>query len=130
MRSTPKALLLAALLAGITLGIAAVLSGEAALPFFAVLLGTTAGVYLGFAIDDGRLREELLEIANIIFIAALAVLGLKSSPMFLAAGFLWHGVWDFAHHPKAVQTQVVKWYPPACVVYDWILAGFIFLRWR
>lgn len=29
------------------------------------------------------------------------------------------------HHPKVIKTEVVRWFPPLCAIFDWIVAVFI-----
>ena len=43
-------------------------------------------------------------------------------------GYVLHGTWDLLHHERGIQTQIVGWYPPVCVVYDWIV-GLAVLVW-
>ncbi len=97
------------------------------LELLVILLAVIASIYLGFALIDGRRREIMIEISGMFFFLALAVFGLWFSPIFLIAGYLAHGVWDIIHNPKIIQTEVVEWYKVLCLVYDWIIAGFILL---
>jgi len=101
-----------------------------AVSLFAVLLGVTAGVYFGFALHDGRWLVILAETFLVLPFILLAVAALSLNVHLLAIGFFLHGLWDLAHHPRAVPTKLVPWYPPACLVFDWILAAFIFFYWR
>jgi len=101
-----------------------------AVSLFAVLLGVTAGVYLGFALHDGRWLIILAETFFVLPFILLAIAALSFNVHLLAIGFALHGLWDLAHHPRAVPTKLVSWYPPACLVFDWILAAFILFYWR
>jgi len=58
-------------------------------------------------------------------IFAFAAMGLLHSPAWLAAGYIAHGVWDMFHHPRMIGTKVVKWFPPACAIFDFIVAAYI-----
>src|SRR5262249_45004095 len=40
-------------------------------------------------------------------------------------GYFAHGLWDLAHHPRGVPTQVPNWYRLSCIVYDWLVGAFI-----
>ena len=55
---------------------------------------------------------------------ALAVVGLRASTTSLAAGYALHGAWDLLHNPnpRAVPTRVVRWFPPACAAFDFVVA--------
>ncbi len=84
-----------------------------------------AGVYIGFAVNDGRRQELLTEIAHLLFFFVLTVLGLWVSPWFLVGGYILHGVWDLLHRPEGIQTKLARWYPPLCLAYDWVFAAFL-----
>lgn len=94
-----------------------------------MILGAAAGVYVGFAVSDGRARELRVEAAVAVVFIIVASTGALMSPLLLAIGYVAHGVWDLLHHPKAVKTKVAAWWPPACLIYDWVISGFIVYRW-
>ena len=100
---------------------------EITITIHGLLLAIIGAIYIGFAFNDGRLGITVLEIAVSIVFFALAFLGMLISPYILAAGFLAHGFWDLAHHPKVVTTKVPRWYIPFCAVYDFIHASFFLL---
>jgi hypothetical protein len=83
-------LLAASLAALVTILVALVLPRDVALDFLGVVLGVTAGVYLGFAIDDGRRREVAIELIGLAIFITLAVRGIEGRSAVLAAGFLLH----------------------------------------
>ncbi len=122
-----KETLLGVALAAPTIIIALIIPKVYALDSFALLLAFIAAVYLGFALVDGRMKQLMIEITFIVFIVSLAALGLWVSPYFFVAGYFAHGAWDILHHPKGIQTKLVSWWPPFCLVYDWIIA--VFLMW-
>jgi len=97
------------------------------LELLSILLAVIASIYVGFALSDGRKREILIEISGMFFFLVLAIFGLWVSPYFLISGYLFHGVWDVIHNHKIIQTEVVEWYRILCLVYDWVIAIFIFL---
>jgi len=98
-----------------------------ALDFFAILLGMIAGIYIGFAIQDGRTSRIALEGSVALGFVALILLGLWRWPVLIATGYFLHGLWDLLHHPFKLGTRVQTWYPPACVVYDWLVGIFIYI---
>lgn len=68
-----------------------------------------------------------MEAAGIAVFVSMAAASLWfASPALPAAGYLAHGVWDVAHHPRAITTAVAGWYPPFCLVYD-VLGGVVHL---
>jgi hypothetical protein len=92
--------------------------------FTAVLLAIIATIYIGFALQDGLMIQEI--VAASLFIL-MALLGLWVSPYFWVLGLVLHGLWDWLHHPKGIQTKVPDYYPPVCVVVDGLLAVFLLL---
>jgi len=126
---------LAALAAGAVYGAlscvgVAFLSDGAAFGLLSILLGMIATVYLGFAINDGRLRPLLVEFAGIALFGALALIALNEhEPELLAAGYFGHALWDAIHHPpRGLDTHMPWWYIPACLSYDSIVAVYILAR--
>lgn len=118
-------------------GILALLSVpiHAVLPFWwshqiaALLLSAIAGIYLGFAVLDGStnrlIREGIVALAFIGFAAAAIIY----NPLWLPAGYIAHGIWDWLHHTPAFKLKMPNWYIPLCAAYD-ILAGIgIWLIW-
>jgi hypothetical protein len=118
----------------IVLGLAALtclagyfMSWYKALDFFAVILVLIAGVYIGFAIEDGRRNKLVIEVAVALGFVALVLLGMWKWPWLIPAGYFLHGVWDLLHHPLKIGARVRKWYPPACIAYDWLVGAFIYI---
>jgi len=119
--------LMAIALAIITGLIGYILPFYKALDFYGILLVLIAGVYIGFAITDGRHEKLLLEILIALGFCVLVLLGMWRWPWLIALGYLLHAVWDLLHHPTIrLGARVHKWYPPACLVYDVLVGGFIY----
>ena len=118
--------------AAITIAFVTLIPEQYVFDFLAVLLALIAGVYLGFAIADGKMRGLLVQGVNIFFIMALILVSLLVHPYFLAAGYFAHGIWDMVHHSRLglVHTKVPELYIHACMLYDWIIGAFILLLWR
>ncbi|MDA2910758.1 hypothetical protein MYX04_07500 [Nitrospiraceae bacterium AH_259_D15_M11_P09] len=94
--------------------------------FFAALLALTACVYFGTALSDGRRSVVIVETGFALAVFAMALAGLWFSAAWLAVGYFLHGVWDLLHHPHRLGAKVVMtWFPPMCLVFDWVVAGFI-----
>ncbi len=94
----------------------------------AVLLGVVAGIYVGFAVVDGRLAIFGIETAVATAFLAAAVAGLWVSPWVVPAAYAAHGVWDMAHH-RHVNTAMPRWYIPFCAVFDWTFAAGLAAIW-
>lgn len=114
--------------AGFTV-VAVVLERPQSTAVLAALLAMIYGVYLGFALVDGR-RTVL--IAESLFVAvgmAFTVCGWLYGPTWIAIGLLLHGLWDILHHhprPRLGAKTVPRWYVPFCAVADILGATAIF----
>jgi hypothetical protein len=124
-----KPILGAMALAAAVLTTAVFLPAPQALVLFAVLLGLTAGVYIGFGLADGRSWEQGIELVVGLIFFAVAAIGVWVSPLVIAGGFMAHAAWNMFHHPRLVGTQVVMWCPPICAMFDMMMAGYIVVRW-
>lgn len=68
-----------------------------------------------------------IEVLGVIIFAALAVLGLKRSPWFLAIGIVAHGLaWDSWHYRNS--TYIPDWYAIACLAVDLALGAYVVAR--
>lgn len=99
------------------------------LDFFALLLAFIAAIYVGVALAGGSVVVIVVQsIAAVAFIF-IALLGLWESPLWLVAGYFIHGLWDALHHWRRQRMALPAWYPPACLVYDWLVGGFVYYMW-
>jgi hypothetical protein len=125
---------LAALVAGVIFGtvtliIPSLLSADTAFGLLAILLGMIASVYLGYALNDGRLRTFQIEYVGMVVFAALATIALaRDSAALLAMGYLAHGLWDLLHHRSSVDTHMPRWHVPVCLGYDTVVAIYVLVR--
>ena len=85
---------------------------------WAAFLALMPTVYLSSWWRFGGDRSSLMvELVGQVAFAALAFLGLRRSPWFLALGLIAHGVlWDLWHHGRA--HYIPDWYSLACVIVD------------
>lgn len=68
-----------------------------------------------------------VELLGILIFGALAVLGLKRSPWFLAIGIGFHGLaWDSWHYRKS--TYIPDWYVVACLAIDLAVGAYVAAR--
>ena len=128
--NTAKALMIGFLAATATTIVAARIPKTMALEFLFAILVAITFVYFGFVLIDGRVREMFFEFGNIALTLTLAFLGLWAAPYWLAVGYFIHGVWDAIHHPGGIRTKIPRWYIPFCLLFDWLVSGFIIIWWR
>jgi hypothetical protein len=107
------------------------LTAEASLGFAAVLIGLIAGIYFGFAVMNGTVRDQFVEFTVAGFFAVSAIFGLLLWPILLPLAYLGHGLWDLAHHNKSRLSLVAipRWYVPWCAVIDVIIAAGLIGIW-
>ena len=114
----------AALLAGAVLGLATdavlfALPRQQARLLSGAHLGAAGGVYLGFAVADGRRSALLVQAGELLGFTALTALAVqRDSPGLLGAGWLAHVTWDALHHRGRGPTWVRSWYLALCIGYD------------
>ena len=123
------ALVAGVIFAGVTLIIPSLLSRDTAFGLLAILLGMIASVYLGYALNDGRVRAFQVEYVGMVAFAALATIALaRDSAVLLALGYLGHGLWDLIHHRRGVEVRMPWWYVPLCLSYDTVVAIYVLVR--
>ena len=101
----------------------------------AIFLFTAAGAYFGFAtlgreVVDTQPIWMLVELAQVIVFGTLALLGLRGSPYWLAAGWALHPLWDVVLHYIGPGHSFTPWtYAIACVSFDWLVAIYIVIAY-
>jgi hypothetical protein len=98
---------------------------------FAVLI-VAAGFYVYFALRSGEGAGWIaVEVVGIVAYAAVGAVGLRGDPMWLAAGWALHPVWDVAlHWAGPGRTFAPETYTIACVSYDLLVAAYIVVAYR
>jgi hypothetical protein len=109
-----------------TLIVPALLPADDAFNFLAVLVAMIAGVYLGFALTDGRFRAALTEELGIVIVATVALS--TREPLWLAGGLFGHAAWDAMHHRRGLDTSMPRWYVPLCIGFDVVVALYVVIR--
>src|SRR3954454_23842563 len=91
---------------------------------YALGLAVIAAIYIGFAVADRRPEliggERRVTFAFVV-VAAAAVTG---SPWLLVAGLAGHGLKALWQHRTHFVANT-RWWPPFCMVVDWVVAGII-----
>lgn len=103
------------------------------LPLMTHLLGISlliaAVIYMGFAAVNGNANWMLIELAGVAAYGVFYLLAVRVSPLFLAAGWLLHPLWDVLLHLQGPGVHiVVEWYAVACLAFDVVTAAYIFYR--
>lgn len=114
-------------LAAITVAAGSVAPRGLTVTVLGVILAGAAAVYPGAALHQGDARTMRIETAMWAVVAVTAVLGLWHDAGWLALGYLIHGLWDGLHHPRRVGAGAGRWFPPFCLVYDVVVAGYIWI---
>jgi hypothetical protein len=121
-------LLIGALICGAFILLARRLMPALELRLYALSLVIAALVYVGFTLRGATLRWLALELAGLVVFTLLAWLGLKVSALILAFAWAAHAAWDVLLHKLQDAAFVPDWYPPACLAFDLLLAGYIVAR--
>jgi hypothetical protein len=88
----------------------------------ALLLSLIAGVYIGFAVSDGRPKVIAVESTVAGAFVVLAAAGVTGSAWLLVLGYAGHGLKDFwQEHSHYVAGT--RWWPPFCAAVDWLVAA-------
>ena len=95
---------------------------------YAIGLIIAALIYVGFAIWHMEYSWLPLEVGGVVIYGLLAYLGLRYSIWFLALGWASHVLWDIILHMNDSIQFVPDWYPPVCLIFDLVLAGYIIYR--
>jgi hypothetical protein len=91
---------------------------------YALGLVVIAGIYVGFAVADGRAKVIAVESGVAFAFVVVAAAAVTGSPWLLVAGMAGHGLKDlWQHHSHFVANT--RWWPPFCMVVDWVVAAII-----
>ena len=87
----------------------------------ALLLTLIAGVYIGFAVADGRPKVIAVESSIVGAFVVLAAAGVTGSAWLLVLGYAGHGLKDFWQE-RSHYVAGTRWWPPFCAAVDWLVA--------
>ena len=93
---------------------------------FALGLILIAAVYVGFAVADGRRRVLVVEICVTTVFVLLGAAGITGPLWLLVVGYAGHGVKDLWQHRTSFVANT-RWWPPFCLVVDWVVAAVLAL---
>jgi hypothetical protein len=92
-----------------------------------IFLFAAAGAYFGFAVAAGAGPIwTLVELAQVVAFGTMALLGLRGSAYWLAAGWALHPLWDVGlHYLGPGRLFAPMSYAFACISFDLLVAGYI-----
>jgi hypothetical protein len=91
---------------------------------YALGLALIASIYIGFAVADGRPKVIAVESAVAAVFVVVAAAAVTASPWLLVLGLAGHGLKDLWQHRHRFVANT-RWWPPFCLVVDWIAAAII-----
>lgn len=125
----PKLVLLAIAGAGTFIIGTHYFSGEYLPEVFALFLALTACVYGGASLVPAAAKYGQIELPFVIIVFLSSILGIVYSVTWIALGYFLHGLWDLLHHFKKIKTPILRWFPPICAIFDFVVGAFILLWW-
>ena len=91
---------------------------------YALGLVVIAGIYVGFAVADGRAKVIAVESSVAFAFVVVAAAAVTGSAWLLVAGLAGHGLKDLWQH-RTHFVATTRWWPPFCMVVDWVVAAII-----
>lgn len=92
---------------------------------YAIGLTAAALIYVGFALSRAGWAALRVELLGLAIFGLLTIIGLRWSPLLLAAGWVGHVVWDVLLHGDGHGGYAPAWYPIMCIGFDLFIAGYI-----
>jgi hypothetical protein len=93
---------------------------------WAIGLVIIAPIYIGLAVADGRARIIAVEVAVAALFVTVAIVAIELSPWLVVAGLVGHGLKDLWQHRTHFVANT-RWWPPFCLVVDFVAASVIAL---
>jgi hypothetical protein len=93
--------------------------------FYPTVAIVIASLYSLFAAIGESTRALVVESIVAVGFIALAVLGFRSTLWVVAAVLAAHGVFDLVHGSVIANPGVPRWWPPFCLAYDVVAAGYL-----
>jgi hypothetical protein len=91
---------------------------------YALGLVLIASIYIGFAVADGRPKVIVAESAVASVFVVVAAIAVTGSVWLIVVALVAHGLKDLWQHRRRFVANT-RWWPPFCVVVDWIAATFV-----
>lgn len=102
------------------------LQGEKEVHALATGLIVAALIYLGFGLFSGSILWMGIECSGILLYGALAFLGIRYNPIWIAIGWGLHPAWDVGLHLSGSGAEFVPFgYAMLCLSLDLVVAGYV-----
>jgi hypothetical protein len=93
--------------------------------FYPTLLVVIATYYVLFAVMGGSVHALAVEVVVMTLFSFVAVVGFKRNLWLVVGALAGHGVFDFVHGYLVINPGVPTWWPPFCLAFDVVAAGFL-----
>jgi hypothetical protein len=93
--------------------------------FYTTIMVVIAFYYVLFAVMGGSTHALVVESAVAAVFITMALVGFKHSLWLVAAALALHAVLDLFHGRLIANPGVPVWWPPFCLAYDGVAAGYL-----
>jgi hypothetical protein len=83
-----------------------------------------AGVYIGFAVSDGRTHVIAVESTVVLAFVITSAVAVTGSPWLLVGLYAAHGAKDLWQH-RTEFVRGTRWWPPFCLAVDFTVAAIV-----
>jgi hypothetical protein len=94
---------------------------------YALGLSVIVAIYVGFPVADGRLNVLAIETGIALGFVVISAAAITASAWLLVLDFVGHGLKDLWQH-RTHFVSSTRWWPPFCMVVDWIVATIILVE--
>lgn len=89
--------------------------------FYPTVLVVIAAYYILFAVMGGSRQALVWELVIAVAFSTVAIMGALYLPLFVGAGIVAHGLFDFVHFTMIQDAGVPDWWPGFCGSLDVVL---------
>jgi hypothetical protein len=90
----------------------------------ALMVMLIAGVYIGFAVSDGRTNVIIVESTVVAAFFIASTVAVTATPWLVVALYLAHGAKDLWQH-RTHFVRGTRWWPPFCLAVDFTVAAIV-----
>lgn len=93
--------------------------------FYPTIVIVIASYYVLFAVETTLPSIVAAECVGLVLFAGLAIGAFRHTLWLAVAALAAHGLFDFFHHLIVTNPGVPAWWPPFCLAYDVVAAGYL-----